>query len=74
MHLLVLANLLDYQRGLKGQLTSWHEYESLDFVKADIDLLDERYSIGCRLASSILSLGDDVLSIKDLGNCLLLDW
>ena len=70
---LVLANLFDNQGGLHRKLSHRDENQSLNLVQTCIDLLDQRYAVGCSFASSILRLGDDVLAVENLRNSLLLD-
>ncbi len=73
LHLLMLADLFDDERGLHGKLTDWDENQCLDLVQFNVDLLDQRDGVGCRFTSTVLGLGNDVLSCKNLRNSLLLD-
>ena len=73
LNLLVRAQTLDHKGGLHGQLTGRHEHECLDFVEFGINLLDQGNRVSGSLASSILSLGQNVMTLKRLGNCLFLN-
>lgn len=69
----MLADLLDDEGGLHGELTDRHEHHCLNLVQTGVDFLDEWDAIRCSLSSSILGLSDDVDIIDDLGDGLLLD-
>ena len=73
MDALVLADLFDDERGLHGQLSDGHEHQRLNLIQARVNFLDQRDAVRRRLTRSILRLGDDVLTVKNLGDGLLLD-
>ena len=70
----MLAELFDNQGGLHGKLSDWDQDESLDLVQAGVNFVDQRNTIRCSLASTILGLSDDVFAGLNLRNGLLLDW
>ena len=71
---LVLAELLDHERCLHGELSDGHEHKCLDLVEIRIDFLDKWNAIGCGFTRAIFGFGDDVLIIHYLRDGLLLDW
>ena len=70
---LVFPQFFNDETRLHRQLSHRHENQSLDLVEIGVNFLDERYAIGSRLTRAILSLCDDVLTVHDLGDGLLLD-
>ena len=70
----MLADLLDNEGGLHGQLTSGHKHESLDLVFVGVNLLNDGDGVGSSLASAVLSSRNDVASLQCNGDGLLLNW
>lgn len=70
---LVLAELLDHERRLHGQLSYGHQDEGLNLIQTRIDLVYQGDAISCSLACAILGLRNDVFAGHDFRDCLLLN-
>lgn len=69
----VLAQLHANARGLQRQLAGGHHHQSLNRVVVDIDLLQQRNSVGAGLAGAVLGSGQDVAAKQSDRYSSLLD-
>ena len=74
LDLLVLADLLEDEGGLHGQLSGGHQDQGLNLVEFHVDLVANRDAVSRCLSSSVLGLCDDVLALQSRWNSLFLDW
>lgn len=60
LNFFVLAEVLDNERSLHGELTSGHQHQSLNLGHTHVDALDQRDRVRCSFASSVLRLRNNV--------------
>jgi len=72
-NLFVLAEVLNDERSLHGELTSGHQHQSLNLGHTRIDALNQRDRVRCSFASSVLSLCNNVPARKDRWDRFLLN-
>ena len=73
LNFFVFADVLQYKWSLHGKLSRWHENQSLNLIKLNINFVTDRYSIRSSFTCSILCFGDDVFSFQGSRNSLFLN-
>lgn len=73
LNFFVLAEVLDNERSLHGELTSGHQHQSLNLEHTRVDALDQRDRVRCSFASSVLRLCNNVPPCQNRGDRFLLN-
>ena len=69
-----LSQLLNYERGLHGELSRGDEDQRLNHILRRVNLLYHWNGVGGGLPSPVLGTRYNVLSLQNLRNGLLLNW
>ena len=73
LYFFVFADVLQYKWSLHGKLSRWHENQSLNLIKLNINFVTDRYSISSSFTCSILCFCNDVFSFQGSWNSFFLD-